>query len=225
MTSEVIVSTHHPLQQFPPSIIRNRPSETDRNAIIHPSLLSSHILTKSNHLNLNSPHLNSTIHPNDVIPTRNASTINANQYNGASDSNSQVVLKRPFILNKRRRRDVLLLYNVVSCGTGCNPMRLMGYGCYCGFMGAGIPVDGIDKCCQVHDWCYDNVPCPAFMLYFLRYNWQCYPQPNNCAYRMCQCDRVFAECLKQQPCPNKKVFCRSAPWRLIQNLIFDVGIA
>lgn len=34
---------------------------------------------------------------------------------------------------------------MVVCATGCNPLSYLGYGCYCGFLGSGSPVDPIDK--------------------------------------------------------------------------------
>lgn len=45
----------------------------------------------------------------------------------------------------RTKRGVLHLYNMVSCATGCNPLIYKGYGCYCGFLGSGYAVDGIDR--------------------------------------------------------------------------------
>merc|ERR1711892_691833 len=40
-------------------------------------------------------------------------------------------------------------YAMIKCGTGCNPLVYKGYGCYCGFLGSGNTVDGIDSCASV----------------------------------------------------------------------------
>lgn len=51
-------------------------------------------------------------------------------------------------LNKnegRSKRGVLHLYNMVKCATGCNPLSYKGYGCFCGFLGSGHPIDPIDR--------------------------------------------------------------------------------
>lgn len=45
----------------------------------------------------------------------------------------------------RSKRGVLHLYNMVKCATGCDPLSYKGYGCYCGFLGSGQPVDPIDR--------------------------------------------------------------------------------
>jgi len=46
---------------------------------------------------------------------------------------------------QRSRRGALQLAQIMKCATGCNPLSYKGYGCYCGFLGSGTPVDGIDK--------------------------------------------------------------------------------
>jgi secretory phospholipase A2 len=77
------------------------------------------------------------------------------------------------IQEQRSKRGVIHLYNMVSCATGCNPLIYKGYGCYCGFLGSGYAVDGIDRCCKSHDWCYDTANCPMFLEYFVPYYWKC----------------------------------------------------
>lgn len=45
----------------------------------------------------------------------------------------------------RTKRGALLLYSMVKCSTGCDPLVYKGYGCYCGFLGSGRALDGIDR--------------------------------------------------------------------------------
>jgi secretory phospholipase A2 len=44
----------------------------------------------------------------------------------------------------RRKRSVMGLYHMLQCTSKCNPLGYKGYGCYCGFLGSGTAVDGID---------------------------------------------------------------------------------
>ncbi|XP_011498357.1 PREDICTED: phospholipase A2 [Ceratosolen solmsi marchali] len=138
--------------------------------------------------------------------------------------------------HRRFKRAVTHLYNMIVCATGCNPLAYKGYGCYCGFLGSGYPMDGIDRCCKMHDWCYDATECPMFVEYFVPYYWKCYHgykpicaiehgewgSSGSCAQRLCECDRSFAECLRKYRCPRHKAVCTSSPWRLIQNLFMII---
>jgi len=45
---------------------------------------------------------------------------------------------------ERGKRGALDLAQIIKCATGCDPLIYNGYGCYCGFLGSGDPVDGID---------------------------------------------------------------------------------
>jgi len=130
------------------------------------------------------------------------------------------------------------LYSMVKCATGCNPLVFKGYGCFCGFLGSGHPVDGIDRCCKMHDWCYSTTSCNGLqssLPYFIPYKWKCnggapycaaakssYGISASCSHQLCECDREFASCLSDYPCPHKKAMCKSA-WRYWQNLFMGLG--
>ncbi|GFW80308.1 phospholipase A(2) [Trichonephila clavipes] len=73
----------------------------------------------------------------------------------------------------RFRRNVMQMARMLKCMSGCNPLSYRGYGCYCGYMGSGQPVDDIDRCCLQHDWCYAFISCPQTLIYFVPYTWQC----------------------------------------------------
>ncbi|KAF7995514.1 hypothetical protein HCN44_006621 [Aphidius gifuensis] len=134
--------------------------------------------------------------------------------------------------SRRNKRSVVHLFNMVLCATGCNPLAFKGYGCFCGFLGSGYPVDGIDRCCWIHDRCYDATGCPTFIEYFVPYYWKCYrgSRPicaishgswggsGSCSQRLCECDRALSQCLSRFPCPQTKAVCTSAPFRFIQNI-------
>lgn len=125
---------------------------------------------------------------------------------------------------------------MVKCATGCDPLIYKGYGCYCGFLGDGRTLDGIDSCCKMHDECYSDSHCPMFLEYFVPYLWKCYKGrplcaidhgewggPGSCAARLCECDRVLSKCLRRFYCPQKRNVCTSSPWRLLQNFVMDFG--
>ena len=80
-----------------------------------------------------------------------------------------------------------------------------GYGCWCGMGGSGKPVDEIDKCCLLHDQCYDKVildkckynKLPYWVLYdkeTLHGQIICTDENETCDYKTCQCDKIAAEC-------------------------------
>ncbi|XP_016999120.2 uncharacterized protein [Drosophila takahashii] len=133
----------------------------------------------------------------------------------------------------RGKRDVARLYSMIKCSTGCDPLIYKGYGCYCGFGGHGVPADGIDRCCRLHDKCYGHSNCISYLEYFVPYVWKCYRGkplcavdhgefggPDSCAARLCQCDLRLSRCLKRFYCPQRRSICHSSRSRRLQNLIF-----
>ena len=152
----------------------------------------------------------------------------------------------------RSKRGALHLYSMIKCATGCDPIIFKGYGCYCGFLwvfyfrlvfqdlqifiyilrGSGRALDGIDRCCKMHDYCYTVSGCPMFLEYFVPYLWKCYRGqalcaldhgewggPHSCASRLCKCDLALSKCMRRYHCPKKRPVCTSSPFRLLQNLV------
>ncbi|XP_018804721.1 PREDICTED: uncharacterized protein LOC108978745 isoform X1 [Bactrocera latifrons] len=137
-------------------------------------------------------------------------------------------------LTGRTKRDVLTLYSIIQCATGCKPLVYKGYGCYCGFSGSGVPVDGIDNCCRIHDICYEHSNCISYLEYFVPYIWKCYRRkplcaldhgefggPRSCAARLCKCDIQLSRCLRRFTCPRRKAVCFSSKARRFQNLLLS----
>ncbi|XP_071746525.1 uncharacterized protein [Lepeophtheirus salmonis] len=140
-------------------------------------------------------------------------------------------------LELRGKRGALDLSEMVKCATGCNPLIYQGYGCYCGFLGSGGIVDGIDRCCKMHDWCYTKTSCMNLkyhLPYFVGYKWRCNggspycvtknsrDSRSSCSHHLCECDREFAICLQKYDCPNSKAMCHSS-WRHFQNLFMGIA--
>ncbi|XP_077483735.1 basic phospholipase A2 4 isoform X3 [Amblyomma americanum] len=143
---------------------------------------------------------------------------------------SNAVVRQESLLSKvppaqkaqaRARRSIVQLASMLKCVSGCNPLSYRGYGCFCGYMGDGTPVDHIDSCCLEHDWCYSQSPCSKLSLYLLPYDWHCLtPGMAHCAHpsslsphahcgqQLCQCDLEFANCVSRYPCPRRRVTCQ-----------------
>ncbi|XP_072178585.1 acidic phospholipase A2-like [Diadema setosum] len=113
---------------------------------------------------------------------------------------------------KRGRRSVLQFSQMVRCATGRSALwDYNGYGCWCGVGGRGTPVDGTDRCCKVHDECYDGIKrdcseSPYWTNYrYSKYNCEsgspwitCDDGWNSCKRRLCECDRQAALCFAKQ---------------------------
>uniref|UniRef100_A0A3Q3K9E8 Phospholipase A2 n=1 Tax=Monopterus albus TaxID=43700 RepID=A0A3Q3K9E8_MONAL len=101
---------------------------------------------------------------------------------------------------------------MISCvQPGVNPLKYDNYGCWCGFGGRGTPRDQVDKCCQVHDYCYRQskqirgcisytstralMVAPVQIGNYSLTDSTVSPATNNrCQAAVCECDREAAYC-------------------------------
>ncbi|XP_069104050.1 acidic phospholipase A2 Cc1-PLA2-like isoform X2 [Argopecten irradians] len=108
----------------------------------------------------------------------------------------------------RWRRSLPQLGKMIRTVTGKSGLDFNGYGRWCGYGGAGDPVDEIDRCCMGHDLCYDkiyNTACNStkgeiVTTYTTFYNWtltdghiQC-NDVSPCQHALCSCDRQATTC-------------------------------
>ncbi|KAK6737325.1 hypothetical protein RB195_019802 [Necator americanus] len=111
------------------------------------------------------------------------------------------------------------LEEVCECVLHYSPLVYNNYGCWCGVGGAHEPVDEIDKCCMLHDKCYDaavdsKICFDTAWEYIDAYKWKCdngtavcAEKQDACKAALCACDSAVVECWSKQPKPPKKKKC------------------
>ncbi|EDO40720.1 predicted protein, partial [Nematostella vectensis] len=123
----------------------------------------------------------------------------------------------------RSKRSLVQFGLMIKCTTGRSAFDYNGYGCWCGKGGSGRAVDATDRCCLIHDRCYDAVirdrVCPwginVYTTVYFRKGCNIFGKTNNpCQYRICQCDSAAVRCFKRSYYNNrykdynKNKYCR-----------------
>ncbi|KAK6737322.1 hypothetical protein RB195_019801 [Necator americanus] len=113
--------------------------------------------------------------------------------------------------------------NMGKCVLRYNPIIFNHYGCWCGMGGGYEPIDENDRCCMIHDNCYDEAvesgKCVGTLWqYISSYKWDCVkgkavcaPNQTSCKAAICECDLAVVNCWAKQPKPNRKEPCHLLP--------------
>ncbi|XP_059158348.1 basic phospholipase A2 PA-5-like [Physella acuta] len=116
-----------------------------------------------------------------------------------------VVYAHPSNSDQADKRNLVELGVLLHTVTG-HALDYNGYGCYCGWGGAGTPVDAVDRCCQVHDQCYGTLSASGCSPKLSTYHYtcsghscHCNSQTSSCEDRTCKCDIDFANCVAAHP--------------------------
>ncbi|CAI5449606.1 unnamed protein product [Caenorhabditis angaria] len=110
------------------------------------------------------------------------------------------------------------LDDMTQCKIGRTYDVYRSYGCVCSGYAPNKPLDSIDKCCEVHNQCYTSIlstglcqnPNAPFYCY---YSWQCINKEincssdNKCMSSVCNCDKLFIDCLSTIPYPTYTKKC------------------
>ncbi|XP_069978809.1 basic phospholipase A2 PA-12A [Penaeus vannamei] len=114
-------------------------------------------------------------------------------------------------LHNRHQRSIGQFGDMIRRATQREALLYNAYGNHCGFQGGDQPaVDEVDRCCKMHDRCYeaaDRTECSWSWLgaSFTRYSWRWDGQRLHCGegtaceMAACACDRSAAECFARHP--------------------------